>query len=156
MTAIIYLMRHGASVWNRTKRISGQLDPPLAPEGIAQAQRLRDVLSQVPLGAIFTSSLTRSVETARPLAHAQNLNLAPLPALNERDFGELQGRFRDASDPATARAWAELQAGDIDAAPLGGQQPGPRQGDAGLGGGGGQDLEVPLGKGVGLGALAAG
>lgn len=64
----IYLARHGQSELNLQKRISGQADASLAAKGLEQAQALADVLKQETLSAIYSSSLTRAIQTASPTA----------------------------------------------------------------------------------------
>ena len=69
----IYLVRHGESQLNLAKRVSGQLDTPLVPDGIRQSQMLAIQLLEVPLTGIYTSALRRTVETARPTAAMHGL-----------------------------------------------------------------------------------
>ncbi|TGE86669.1 hypothetical protein C9418_21735 [Rhizobium sp. SEMIA 4032] len=40
----IYLLRHGETVWNSLGRFQGQLDSPLAPRGIEQADQVAHLL----------------------------------------------------------------------------------------------------------------
>ncbi len=121
MTALIYLLRHGASLWNRDKRITGQCDPPLAEEGHSQARNLAIALAEESLGAIFASHLTRSVATAAPLAELRGLAINQEAALNERHFGALEGRYRDPRDPEAAALWGALAQASADTAPPGGE-----------------------------------
>ena len=103
----IFLVRHGRSTWNGQKRVSGQYDPLLSPTGERQAQRLKHLLRDEPLGAIYSSTLSRAVETARPTALGHQLAVNTCDALREINLGILQGRFRDARDPEAQRLWAE-------------------------------------------------
>ena len=90
----IYLARHGQSESNREERISGQADPSLTEKGLRQAQRLATALLNIPLTTILTSTLRRSMETARPIAESQGIALCPLDALKEMSFGVLEGQLR--------------------------------------------------------------
>lgn len=45
---MIYLLRHGETVWNTERRLQGQCDSPLTPKGIGQARDLgRLLVSQI-------------------------------------------------------------------------------------------------------------
>lgn len=64
----IYLLCHGALAAGSRDRFIGQLDLPLAPDGIAQAEALGEVLRERPIDAIYCSDLARSQQTARIIA----------------------------------------------------------------------------------------
>lgn len=103
----LFLARHGESEANQKKLISGQLDVPLTEKGKHQAQWLCDVLKDEQIAAVYTSSLSRAVETAQPTAAFHHINLQRLDNLKEIHFGILQGRSADESD---TEALALLQA----------------------------------------------
>jgi len=105
----ILLARHGQSVYNAEKRLSGQLDVSLSPKGIRQAHLLAQILRRDRLAAIYTSRLIRAVETARPTAMAHGLPIQQCDALKELHLGVLQGRFRDARDLEAQRLWHARQ-----------------------------------------------
>lgn len=91
----VVLVRHGVTAWNQDQRLQGQLDVPLAPEGVAQAEQLGAHLAGI--GARFervvASDLSRARVTADILAAA--LGGAPVAVdarWRERHLGELQGR----------------------------------------------------------------
>jgi broad specificity phosphatase PhoE len=109
----VFLARHGQSLWNRCKRVTGQLNPELAPEGRAQARDLAELLRDVPLSAVFASDLVRSRETARLVAETQGHEVQEMPALRELHFGTLQGRFRDARDPEVEALWRARKADPV-------------------------------------------
>lgn len=96
--AKIFLARHGSSQWNIQKRISGQLDPPLSKKGEEQAEYLKCVMRSVGLSAIYSSPMTRSLETARQSAEDQGLTIHLKEAIKEINLGILQGRIPDESD----------------------------------------------------------
>lgn len=87
----LFLARHGESLANQQKLISGQLDTPLTEKGRAQAQWLCDVLRNEKLCAIYTSSLRRTVATAQPTAEFHGITIQVKDDLKEFHFGELQG-----------------------------------------------------------------
>lgn len=106
----IFLARHGQSVANQQKLISGQLDTPLSEKGQQQAQWLCDVLKNEPLSAIYASSLSRAMQTAQPTAMFHGLDIHVQDNLKEIHFGLLQGRPADGIDfePISARGGESL------------------------------------------------
>ncbi len=113
IAATVYLARHGQSLWNRRTLVTGQLDPELAPEGRAQARELAALLGEVPLSAVYSSTLSRSRETARPVAEVHGLDVREIPALRELHLGALQGRFRDNRDPEAEALWRARKADPV-------------------------------------------
>ena len=105
----IFLVRHGRSIWNGRKIISGQLNPPLSDEGLNQAKCLAEVLRGENIAEIHTSSLSRTIETARPTADFHGLSIIEHDDLREINFGVLQGRFRDERDAEAQKMWAERE-----------------------------------------------
>lgn len=93
----ILLVRHGETAWNADGRIQGHLDEPLSPVGQRQAARLaQSPVASEPLHAIYSSDLSRAMQTAQPLAARLGLSVQPSAALRERHFGRFQGaRFAD-------------------------------------------------------------
>jgi broad specificity phosphatase PhoE len=87
----IFLARHGESLANHEKRVSGQLDSPLSAKGEQQAQWLCDVLKDEPLDAIFTSNLSRTIDTARSTALHHDLAIQVVEDFKEMSFGRMQG-----------------------------------------------------------------
>src|SRR5262245_11027542 len=61
----LYIARHGETDWNVQHKVTGTTDVPLNATGLAQAAALRDTLKGVPLDAVYSSTLMRSIETAR-------------------------------------------------------------------------------------------
>ncbi len=88
----VFLARHGESEANQQKLISGQLDTPLTDKGRKQAHWLRDVLLNEPLSAIYASSLSRAIETAKPTAEFHGIQVQVKDQLKEIHFGLLQGK----------------------------------------------------------------
>ena len=74
-------------------RLSGQVDLPLTRRGRRQAKLLRHVAHRLrPVDALYTSTLRRAVETARPLAEALALEVRRWPSLREISCGRLDGQ----------------------------------------------------------------
>jgi probable phosphoglycerate mutase len=94
-TLRIYLARHGETDWNTQGRIQGWTDTPLNATGREQAIQLKSRLIGIPLDAAYSSTLSRSRETAE-LAYGA-ARLSRLPELRERNMGKYQGQVT--SDP---------------------------------------------------------
>lgn len=95
MTRLI-IVRHGYSVTNAANRFTGQTDVALTDEGRAQAERVADYL--VPrerIDAIFSSDLSRAIDTARPTAERLGLEINLDPALRELAMGVWEGMLFD-------------------------------------------------------------
>lgn len=101
----IFLARHGESVANQEKLLSGQLDYPLTEKGKGQAQSLCDVLKNHKLSAVYASSLTRAMATAQPTAQYHKLEIQRLEKLKEIHFGVLQGKAADNLDNNNKALW---------------------------------------------------
>lgn len=91
MATCLYLIRHGESVWNSERRWQGRADPPLSSFGRRQAQRIAETLSEADLAAVYSSPLSRALETARLIAEPYGLNVTVLNDLMEVDVGSWQG-----------------------------------------------------------------
>jgi broad specificity phosphatase PhoE len=94
----IYLARHGQTDWNLEGRTQGSTDIPLNATGRQQASRLKEYLKDIRIDAIYSSTLSRSVETA-DIVRGQ-VPWTKLEDLGERKFGKFEGRL--ANDPETA------------------------------------------------------
>ena len=52
----IYLMRHGETKWNKRSKLQGQVDIPLAPKGIEQAEMTSEGMKDIPFDHIFSTN----------------------------------------------------------------------------------------------------
>jgi 2,3-bisphosphoglycerate-dependent phosphoglycerate mutase len=92
MCTLVYLIRHGETLWNTENRLQGQLDSPLTVEGVRQATVLAGRLSSVHFDAVYSSDLER----ARHTANIVTSRSTPVPItfdnrIRERHFGCFQG-----------------------------------------------------------------
>jgi len=87
----LILLRHGETDWNAQNRFQGQTDIPLNAVGRQQARLVARRLRHEPIGKIYTSNLSRAMETARIVAAAHALEAHPAQALRERSFGLWEG-----------------------------------------------------------------
>jgi probable phosphomutase (TIGR03848 family) len=90
MTTLL-LIRHGHTDWIGRAIAGHTPGVALSVDGRNQAERLVERLRAVPLAAIYSSPLQRTLETAQPLAQARNLPVQTRDRLIEVNFGEWTG-----------------------------------------------------------------
>lgn len=89
---LLYLLRHGQSVWNVEERVQGQTrHVPLTALGVQQAEEARDRLALVPLTAVFSSDQVRARQSADIVAAAHGLTVRESALLREQGLGSLEG-----------------------------------------------------------------
>ena len=90
----IVFIRPGETDWNHDDRWQGWVATPLNDLGLRQARALAHYIRHIGMGALYTSSLRRALETADCLA--EQLGFAPIPdeRLRERSIGSWQGLTR--------------------------------------------------------------
>lgn len=88
----IYLMRHGETEWNKIGKFQGQVDTPLAKEGILQAQKTSEGMKEIPFDCIFSSPLKRAYMTAQIIRGDREIPLIRDNRLKEMSFGIYEGR----------------------------------------------------------------
>ena len=91
MTTTIYLVRHGATDWNHTKRAQGTADIPLNEHGEMQALHTAEELAKSPVDAVYTSDLQRACFTAEAIAKVHDLEVVKEPRFREIDQGDWTG-----------------------------------------------------------------
>lgn len=88
----IILVRHGETDWNKERRIQGgSSNPPLNERGREQAESLALRLSRDRIGAIYSSPLRRTLDTAEAIAGYHQLEVLVEPSLKEIEAGALEG-----------------------------------------------------------------
>lgn len=90
----LVLVRHGQSTWNLENRFTGETDIPLTTLGRDEARIAGTKLRDISFDHGFTSVLQRAIDTMTILleeAHQEQLPVTRNRALNERNYGELQG-----------------------------------------------------------------
>ena len=101
------LVRHGQSTWNREHRIQGQLDPPLSPEGLRQAELLGARLAGRKFAGFYASDLKRAFETAQAIgALAAGVQPEAMTSLREIYLGEWEGLRTEEIEQRFPEAWA--------------------------------------------------
>jgi broad specificity phosphatase PhoE len=109
--ARIVLVRHGITDWNREGRFQGHLDPPLSEAGRHEARLAAERIAADPSMRpvrVISSSLTRALDTAGPIAAAAGVEVEAEPRLMEIGQGEWEGRTHaelEVADAERYRAW---------------------------------------------------
>jgi 2,3-bisphosphoglycerate-dependent phosphoglycerate mutase len=86
----LYIARHGQTDWNLQHRLQGWTDRPLDETGRRQAAELTETLKGIRLDAIYSSTLSRSRDTAQTVAGG-TMTVKSLDGLRERNYGHFQG-----------------------------------------------------------------
>ncbi|MHA1221918.1 MAG: histidine phosphatase family protein [Candidatus Heimdallarchaeaceae archaeon] len=87
----IFLVRHGETDHNKERVIMGQLDIHLNKMGRMQSERLMKALENKNIEVIYTSDLSRAVETAEIINKELKVPLILSKGLREHTLGKLDG-----------------------------------------------------------------
>lgn len=89
----LYLVRHGETVDNVNCILQGQTQGCLTPEGIRQAESVRDRMAGERIDAFVSSDLKRSYDTCAIIAAPHGMKVVTTPLLRERDWGGFTGMY---------------------------------------------------------------
>jgi broad specificity phosphatase PhoE len=87
------LVRHGQTDWNQDGRYQGQADVPLNTIGILQAKEAAEHVRGKHVDIIYSSDLSRAVQTAEEIARVVKVPLIIDPRLREINLGEWEGQL---------------------------------------------------------------
>lgn len=96
--AKLILLRHLLSQWNEENRFTGWTDIPLSEKGIKSAQETAGKLAAFHIDKVYTSPLSRNKKTVDLILQElgrKNLPVVIDKALDERNYGKLQGLNKD-------------------------------------------------------------
>lgn len=122
--ADLILLRHGQSQWNLENRFTGWVDVPLSERGIAEARAAGAKLRGRRIDRLYTSVLQRAIDTARLALEEAGITGIPTvrdAALNERMYGDLQGKDKDEARREFGEAQVKLWRRSYDVRPPGGE-----------------------------------
>ena len=120
-------VRHGEAEWNRAQREMGQMNSPLTPLGIQQAEAIARRLSQIPFAALYSSDLGRAMQTAEIIGAASHMPVTVDAGLRERALGIFEGLTVEEMRQRFPRERAEFERHDPDYAVPGGESARQRQ-----------------------------
>ena len=87
----IFLVRHGESEYNNTRRFAGHVDIGLTETGRHQVERLHDRLAGEKIDAVYCSDLRRARITAEIVTAGRDLKITECPELREISYGDIEG-----------------------------------------------------------------
>lgn len=103
----LYLIRHGQTDWNLRAALQGRTDIPLNETGRRQAQEARQRLEGVRFDAVYSSPLSRAMETAALVSGWPMEKIRADQRLIEIAFGPYEGKDTHTLGPAFAPFFAD-------------------------------------------------
>ncbi|MCX5813362.1 MAG: histidine phosphatase family protein [Proteobacteria bacterium] len=107
----LFLIRHGDTIDEETKKVfKGTSDIPLSEKGRTKLQKASQFLTRYNFDHIYTSALSRCIESGKIIAEPHNLDTEIAEAFNEIHFGIWEGRsFEeiDEENPTEFRRWVK-------------------------------------------------
>lgn len=92
-----YFVRHGETYFNYYGRMQGWSNAPLTEKGKEDVRRSGRGLADVKFDAVYTSDLSRTIETANLLLDenkaSEQLTLHSMPQFREVFFGSMEGMY---------------------------------------------------------------
>ena len=93
MKCDFYIFRHGETDHNVDKRMQGWLDIPLNQNGIEQATQLAKNLLNVQFDCIYSSPLSRALDTAKIVSKKNHTKIITEDGLKEWNLGVFCGKI---------------------------------------------------------------
>lgn len=88
---LLLLVRHGTNDWVHGRLAGWTPGVRLNEAGYAQVKALSDRLGDLPMAAVYSSPLERTIETAQAIATPRNLSVRIVEGLGEVRYGEWTG-----------------------------------------------------------------
>jgi probable phosphoglycerate mutase len=89
----IILVRHGENDWVKKNRLAGWIEGVhLNENGRSQAKDAAKRLAKLPIKQIYSSPVTRCLETAEYIAKSHKLDIVELDDVGEVRYGEWEGK----------------------------------------------------------------
>lgn len=104
----VHVVRHGQSTWNAVRRMQGQTaHVPLTALGERQARQAAGILVGCGAKTVYSSDLSRALQTALPIAQVLGVAVVEDPDLRERSLGRLEGQDSRDVWAAADSAWSD-------------------------------------------------
>lgn len=117
----LLLVRHGATMATEEDRFSGSSGAELSDEGRRQAARLGERLANHNITAVYSSPLSRALETARIIAGHCGIEPVTRDGLKEIGHGHWEGMKREDVERQFAAEYAAWEGDPFTFAPEGGE-----------------------------------
>ena len=101
-------MHHGETEWNRDGRIQGHTDVPLNQLGRRQVKTLAKRLAESQFSTVYTSDLSRAVETAQTIVGGSDASIKTDADLREFSYGDWEGLTLKEAESKDSGLFAEL------------------------------------------------
>ncbi len=92
---MIFLVRHGQTEWNKSLVFRGRKDVPLSEEGKAEASLTGKFFQRRRVYRIYTSPLSRAMDTATSIAKKSQHAVTVSKALIDVHYGDWEGKTRE-------------------------------------------------------------
>lgn len=109
--SMIGLVRHGVTDWNYEHRAQGQADIPLNEEGRRQAELLSKRMKNEDWDYIYSSDLSRALETAETIGKLKNIEVITDQRLREMNCGLIEGTTEQDRVNRWGYGWSRLDLG---------------------------------------------
>ena len=120
----LIIIRHGQSTWNLENKFTGEIDVDLTAEGEEEARRAGAMLTGYGIDEAHTSLLKRAIRTLEIILHeikTPDMPVFKTAALNERNYGKLQGLNKAETESKYGKEQVELWRRSYDVVPPGGE-----------------------------------
>ncbi len=94
---LLYVVRHGETLWNQESRVQGITDIPLSEKGIEEAKALKKEVDTLKIDVVVSSPLSRARDTAKYLV-GNRLPINIDDRIQERDWGRNEGMLISETD----------------------------------------------------------
>ncbi|KQY83281.1 phosphoglycerate kinase [Paenibacillus sp. Root52] len=105
------LIRHGVTDWNYEFRAQGHTDIPLNAEGRRQAELLARRMENEEWDVIYSSDLSRALETAEMVGKLKNIEVRTDLRLREMNGGLIEGTTEQERVNRWGYSWSKLDLG---------------------------------------------
>ncbi len=101
----LYLCRHGEVCGDGRRRYNGHRDVDITDVGVRQMERLRDILLDKPVDAVYCSDLIRTIKGAEIIGGPHGAQALSRAEFRERGVGFWEGMSYDEIEAAYPEDW---------------------------------------------------